>query len=128
MLCGKFSECPAGYECGMYMKNPNLETTNFDNIFSALLTIFQCVTLEGWSLVMLMEMETSHSMTCLFFIPLVFIGAYFMLNLTLAVISYKFNEAHKYYAEKKKREMIKKQKMIDNGGIDAVQNMRTVSE
>jgi len=30
----------------------------------------------------------------IFFVPLVFMGAFFMLNLTLAVINSKFTEAH----------------------------------
>lgn len=31
----------------------------------------------------------------MYFIPMVFIGAYFLMNLTLAVINSKFTEAHK---------------------------------
>ena len=39
----------------------------------------------------------------LFFVPLVFIGAFFLLNLTLAVINTSFNESREI-AEKKKAE------------------------
>jgi hypothetical protein len=35
----------------------------------------------------------------LFFIPLVFIGAFFLLNLTLAVIKSKFTKEHQLRAE-----------------------------
>jgi len=35
-------------------------------------------------------------------VPLVFIGAFFLLNLTLAVINSKFNEAHKEHTERNK--------------------------
>ena len=42
-------QCPEGYFCGKQDVNPNYEVTNFDNIFWALLVIFQCITLEGWS-------------------------------------------------------------------------------
>ena len=37
-----------------------------------------------------------------FFIPLVFIGAFFLLNLTLVVIKYNFTEEHEAYRERKK--------------------------
>lgn len=36
----------------------------------------------------------------IFFVPLVLIGAFFLLNLTLAVINSKFTEAHKKQQEK----------------------------
>ena len=56
--------------------------------------IFQCVTLEGWSSVMVMLQKVFNEFAFLFFVPLVFIGAFFLLNLTLAVIKSKFTEEH----------------------------------
>jgi len=53
VICG-YAECPTGYYCGKMTLNPNYDTTNFDNIFSALLSVFQCITLEGWSDMMVM--------------------------------------------------------------------------
>ena len=73
--------------------NPNLDQTSFDNIFDALLTVFQCVSLEGWSFVMLQTMRTTHFSSFIYFVILIFIGSFFMVNLTLAVINNKFIEA-----------------------------------
>jgi hypothetical protein len=67
---------------------------NFDTIFYALIAIFTSVTLEGWTSVMFPTMMVLSPLTFLFFIPLVFIGAFFLLNLTLAVIKSKFSEEH----------------------------------
>jgi hypothetical protein len=53
-FCGGEQMCPDGYFCGKMNVNPNYEVTNFDNIFWALLVVFQCITLEGWSDVMVM--------------------------------------------------------------------------
>jgi hypothetical protein len=39
-------------------------------------------------------MKTSSMWSSLFFMPLIFIGAFFLLNLTLAVINSKFNDEH----------------------------------
>ncbi len=73
--------------------------TSFDDFFTAILTVFQCVTLEGWSDVMQLSMKTIHPVAALFFIVLIFFGAFFMVNLTLAVITNKVTEAHSMYEE-----------------------------
>jgi len=94
VLCG-ISPCPGGYYCGKSNENPAWGTTNFDNLYYSLLAVFQCVTMEGWSDIQ-DKMQQSYSYYMfLFFVPLVFIGAFFLLNLTLAVINSKFTEAHK---------------------------------
>ncbi|KAJ4925952.1 hypothetical protein JOQ06_008137, partial [Pogonophryne albipinna] len=41
--------CPNGTICRGYWKGPNFGITNFDNIGFAVLTVFQCITMEGWS-------------------------------------------------------------------------------
>lgn len=35
--------------CRLYWEGPNWGITNFDNFGLAMLTVFQCVTLEGWT-------------------------------------------------------------------------------
>ncbi|TNV88166.1 hypothetical protein FGO68_gene13672 [Halteria grandinella] len=102
LWCREDTDCPDTFICGQSLVlNPNLDITSFDNIFYSLLTVFQCVTLEGWSYVMLTTMKTSHPMAFIFFIFLIFFGAFFMVNLTLAVINNKFTEAHNFYEEQR---------------------------
>lgn len=43
--------CPAGYECRDWI-GPNDGITQFDNILFAVLTVFQCITMEGWTTVL----------------------------------------------------------------------------
>lgn len=101
-LCGAVS-CPDGYFCGKTNENPDYGVTNFDNIFYSLLIVFQSVTLEGWSVIMVYVQKTfNYVMSLFFFIPLVFIGAFFLLNLTLVVIKSKFTEEHEANKERKK--------------------------
>ncbi|CAM9159310.1 unnamed protein product, partial [Lampetra fluviatilis] len=38
-----------GAECRLYWPGPNDGITQFDNIFFAVLTVFQCITMEGWT-------------------------------------------------------------------------------
>lgn len=40
---GNNTDCRGGWE------GPNGGITNFDNIFFAMLTVFQCITMEGWT-------------------------------------------------------------------------------
>ena len=102
IICG-YQECPTGYFCGKGTLNPNNDVTNFDNIFWALFNIFQCITLEGWSDIQKMYQMAYTYYAFLFFVPMVFIGAFFLLNLTLAVINSKFSETMKENEESKKK-------------------------
>ena len=54
----------------------------------------------------------------LFFVPLVLIGAFFLLNLTLAVINSKFTEEHKKQQQKDLNEVIKAHSKATAGGGD----------
>ena len=51
-------ECRGGWE------GPNDGITNFDNIGLAMLTVFQCVTLEGWTDMMYAVSAYSISVFC----------------------------------------------------------------
>ncbi|GCC24940.1 hypothetical protein chiPu_0003343 [Chiloscyllium punctatum] len=46
--CGSRT-CPNGTDCRGYWTGPNYGITNFDNILFAVLTVFQCITMEGWT-------------------------------------------------------------------------------
>jgi hypothetical protein len=83
--------CPAqvdgSSECLNFGENPNAGVTSFDNIMYSVLTIFQCITLEGWTNIMYMCMDATTGWSFLYFIFLVFLGAFFLLNLALGVIT-----------------------------------------
>jgi hypothetical protein len=85
-LCGAKNECPEGYFCGKQNANPNFGVTNFDNFMFSLLIIFECITLEGWSDVMVDLQKSWTVYSFVLILPIVFIGAFFLVNLTLAVI------------------------------------------
>ena len=93
--------CQEDYFCGKRVLNPNYDVTSFDNIFWAMLLIFQCVTLEGWSDLMVQYQRVYTYFSFMYFVPLVFIGAFFLLNLTLAVINTSFNDAQERIKKKK---------------------------
>ena len=52
MPCGRNGtgyQCPPGYNCTTHWEGPNFGITNFDNFGLAMLTVFQCITMEGWT-------------------------------------------------------------------------------
>jgi hypothetical protein len=91
-LCGGARSCPQGYFCGKSNRTPNYGVTNFDDTLHGLLVVFETVTLQGWSSVHLGLWKAAGSYVVVFFIPIVFIGAFFLLNLTIAVIKSKYSE------------------------------------
>jgi len=53
--CGRGAKCNMHGDnliCRKGWKGPNNGITNFDNIGLAMLTVFQCMTMEGWSEIM----------------------------------------------------------------------------
>jgi len=58
-----------------------------------MVTVFQIITMEGWSDIMYMIDDTSNSiLTPAFFPLLIIIGSFFLLNLILAVIMRVFTQ------------------------------------
>ena len=44
--------CPSGSKCTLFSVGLNHGITSFDNIFLAMITVFQCITMEGWTEIM----------------------------------------------------------------------------
>lgn len=64
----------------------------FDNLGWAMLTIFQMITLEQWTTVMYLLMDSNiWWMAVLFCVTLVLIGSFFLLNVILAILAESLN-------------------------------------
>lgn len=75
------------------LSNPNHGVSNFDNILYSFLQVFLVTTLEGWTEVMTFVQKTFSDFAVIYFVVLIFIGAFFLLNMILAVIKAKFSDA-----------------------------------
>ncbi|XP_050331190.1 voltage-dependent calcium channel type A subunit alpha-1 isoform X13 [Bactrocera neohumeralis] len=72
-------------------EGPNWGITSFDNIGFAMLTVFQCITMEGWTAILYWTNDALGSaFNWIYFVPLIVIGSFFMLNLVLGVLSGEF--------------------------------------
>lgn len=68
-------------------------TVGFDDVPIAVLSLFQALTLEGWSNMMYDTMDGFHPTAWLFWLVCTLLGALLLMNLTLAVITTKVAEA-----------------------------------
>lgn len=92
VLCGSLT-CSPGYVCGKMIVNPNYDAMSFDTIFWSFLMVFQIVTMEGWTDIMYSLQKTFTTIIAAYFLILIFIGTFFLLNLTLAVIKTVFTDS-----------------------------------
>ncbi|KAL0859668.1 hypothetical protein ABMA27_010787 [Loxostege sticticalis] len=84
---GEDMECRDGWE------GPNFGITNFDNFGLSMLTVFQCITLEGWTDVMYhIQDAMGNSWEWIYFVSMVILGAFFVMNLILGVLSGEFSK------------------------------------
>uniref|UniRef100_A0A8K9X4Y3 Voltage-dependent L-type calcium channel subunit alpha n=1 Tax=Oncorhynchus mykiss TaxID=8022 RepID=A0A8K9X4Y3_ONCMY len=80
-------------QCMMGWEGPNDGITNFDNFAFAMLTVFQCITMEGWTDVLYWVNDAVGSgWPWLYFVTLIIIGSFFVLNLVLGVLSGEFSK------------------------------------
>ncbi|XP_057717410.1 voltage-dependent T-type calcium channel subunit alpha-1H isoform X3 [Corythoichthys intestinalis] len=73
-------------------RNPHKGAVNFDNIGYAWIAIFQVITLEGWVDIMYYVMDAHSFYNFIYFILLIIVGSFFMINLCLVVIATQFSE------------------------------------
>lgn len=84
--------------CSAVGPNPFQGTISFDNIGMAWVAIFLVISLEGWTDIMYYVQDAHSFWDWIYFVLLIVIGSFFMINLCLVVIATQF-------AETKKREM-----------------------
>ncbi|KAM8754234.1 voltage-dependent L-type calcium channel subunit alpha-1D isoform 6-T6 [Acanthopagrus schlegelii] len=79
--------------CKEGWQGPNNGITNFDNFLFAMLTVFQCITMEGWTDVLYwMNDAMGFELPWVYFVSLVIFGSFFVLNLVLGVLSGEFSK------------------------------------
>ncbi|XP_057716493.1 voltage-dependent P/Q-type calcium channel subunit alpha-1A isoform X9 [Corythoichthys intestinalis] len=106
--------CPEGTTCRKYWLGPNYGITQFDNILFAILTVFQCITMEGWTELLYYSNDASGSAwNWMYFIPLIIIGSFFMLNLVLGVLSGEFAKERERVENRSEFLKLRRQQQIE---------------
>uniref|UniRef100_A0A8C2G3W7 Voltage-dependent T-type calcium channel subunit alpha n=1 Tax=Cyprinus carpio TaxID=7962 RepID=A0A8C2G3W7_CYPCA len=96
-----YTNCSAGEA------NPFKGAINFDNIGYAWIAIFQVITLEGWVDIMYFVMDAHSFYNFIYFILLIIVGSFFMINLCLVVIATQFSETKQRESQLMKEQRVR---------------------
>ncbi|KAF0042147.1 hypothetical protein F2P81_005679 [Scophthalmus maximus] len=111
--CG-VRQCPSKYTCNDTWIGPNDGITQFDNILFAVLTVFQCITMEGWTTVLYNTDDAlGPNWNWIYFIPLIIIGSFFVLNLVLGVLSGEFAKERERVENRRAFMKLRRQQQIE---------------
>ncbi|XP_043857801.1 sodium channel protein type 10 subunit alpha-like [Dromiciops gliroides] len=131
LLCGNGFEagsCPKGYFCQKIGGNPDFNYTSFDNFGWSFLSLFRLMTQDYWERLYQQTLRASGKIYMLFFVLVIFLGSFYLVNLILAVVTMAYeeqNEATMAEIEAKEKkfqealEMLRKeQEVLAAMGID----------
>ncbi|XP_037538108.1 voltage-dependent R-type calcium channel subunit alpha-1E [Nematolebias whitei] len=111
--CG-VRKCPEKYDCNDTWIGPNDGITQFDNILFAVLTVFQCITMEGWTAVLYNTNDAlGLTWNWMYFIPLIIIGSFFVLNLVLGVLSGEFAKERERVENRRAFMKLRRQQQVE---------------
>ncbi|XP_043470788.1 sodium channel protein para isoform X7 [Leptopilina heterotoma] len=107
-LCGNSSGagmCPPGYTCLQgYGDNPNYGYTSFDTFGWALLSAFRLMTQDYWENLYQLVLRSAGPWHMLFFIVIIFLGSFYLVNLILAIVAMSYDELQKKAEEEEAAE------------------------
>uniref|UniRef100_A0A672IF76 Voltage-dependent L-type calcium channel subunit alpha n=1 Tax=Salarias fasciatus TaxID=181472 RepID=A0A672IF76_SALFA len=102
------SECRDGWE------GPNNGITHFDNIGFAMLTVYQCITMEGWTKVLYWVNDAiGNEWPWIYFVPLILVGSFFVLNLVLGVLSGEFTKEREKARSRGEFQKLRERQQLD---------------
>ncbi|XP_072152220.1 sodium channel protein para isoform X7 [Bemisia tabaci] len=107
-LCGNSSgagQCEPGYTCLQgFGKNPNYGYTSFDTFGWAFLSAFRLMTQDYWESLYQMVLRSAGPWHMLFFIVIIFLGSFYLVNLILAIVAMSYDELQKKAEEEEAAE------------------------
>ncbi|XP_052752153.1 sodium channel protein para isoform X13 [Galleria mellonella] len=107
-LCGNSSgagQCEPGYICLQgYGPNPNYGYTSFDTFGWAFLSAFRLMTQDYWENLYQLVLRSAGSWHVLFFVVIIFLGSFYLVNLILAIVAMSYDELQKKAEEEEQAE------------------------
>uniref|UniRef100_A0A8C4FBS1 Sodium channel protein n=1 Tax=Dicentrarchus labrax TaxID=13489 RepID=A0A8C4FBS1_DICLA len=95
LLCGNSSDagkCPEGYTCMKAGRNPNFGYTSFDSFGWSFLALFRLMTQDYWENLFQLILRAAGKTYMLFFVVIIFLGSFYLINLILAVVAMAYDE------------------------------------
>uniref|UniRef100_A0A8C3XFI3 Sodium channel protein n=1 Tax=Cyanoderma ruficeps TaxID=181631 RepID=A0A8C3XFI3_9PASS len=96
LLCGPGAGvCPPGYKCCRIGPNPDYGFTSFDTFGWAFLSLFRLMTQDYWERLYRQTLRASGKVYVVFFIMVIFLGSFYLVNLILAVVTMAYEDQNK---------------------------------
>lgn len=98
-VCGNSSgagQCDEGFMCLQgFGPNPNYGYTSFDTFGWAFLSAFRLMTQDYWENLYQLVLRSAGPWHMLFFIVIIFLGSFYLVNLILAIVAMSYDELQK---------------------------------
>ncbi|XP_067871288.1 sodium channel, voltage gated, type V-like, alpha b [Heterodontus francisci] len=95
LLCGNNTDagkCPPSFVCLKAGSNPDYNYTSFDNFGWAFLSLFRLMTQDFWENLYHQILRSAGKAYMLFFVVVIFLGSFYLVNLILAVVAMAYDE------------------------------------
>ncbi|KAL4645856.1 dihydropyridine-sensitive L-type skeletal muscle calcium channel subunit alpha-1-like [Arapaima gigas] len=103
-----------GSECRPGWPGPNHGITHFDNLGFAMLTVFQCITMEGWTEVLYWVNDAiGNEWPWVYFTTLILLGSFFILNLVLGVLCGSFTKEREKAKSRGEFQKLREREQLD---------------
>ncbi|MCI4380806.1 hypothetical protein PGIGA_G00244170 [Pangasianodon gigas] len=101
-------------ECRSGWPGPNWGITHFDNFGFAMLTVFQCITMESWTNVLYWVNDAiGNEWPWVYFVSLILLGSFFVLNLVLGVLSGEFTKEREKCRSRGEYQKLREREQMD---------------
>ncbi|XP_043922890.1 sodium channel protein type 4 subunit alpha-like isoform X3 [Protopterus annectens] len=133
LVCGNSSDagaCPEGYACIKAGENPNYGYTSFDTFGWAFLALFRLMTQDFWENLYQQTLRSSGKTYMIFFVVVIFLGSFYLVNLILAVVAMAYeeqNQATIAEAEQKEKEFQQAMEQLKKEQEEAAKGIESVS-
>ncbi|NXA62180.1 SCN5A protein, partial [Mohoua ochrocephala] len=87
--------CPPGYKCCKIGPNPDYGFTSFDTFGWAFLSLFRLMTQDYWERLYQQTLRASGKVYIVFFMMVIFLGSFYLVNLILAVVTMAYEDQNK---------------------------------
>jgi hypothetical protein len=113
-LCGGSQQCNVDEECLAVGPAPEYGegVLHFDNLFNSIVVLFSAVSREGWTTAMAIAQDVSGIWAWLYFVTLMFIGSFVLVQLTLAVIMSSYVASVQQQDVERRREFSKREALM----------------
>ncbi|XP_073401868.1 sodium channel protein type 2 subunit alpha-like isoform X3 [Dendrobates tinctorius] len=116
LLCGNSSDagqCPESYTCLKVGRNPNYGYTSFDTFGWAFLSLFRLMTQDAWEHLYMKTLRASGKTYMIYFVLVIFLGAFYLVNLILAVVAMAYEEQNQATLQEAQQKSEEFKKMME---------------